>query len=84
MGARRRVQGVRHDADAERLVALLQQIGVVLGIYALARYWGRTVAVFCAFISLVIIVPPIGLTALGWVARSPSGCSVWPGLEAAA
>jgi hypothetical protein len=52
---------------AERLVALLQQIGVVLGIYALTRHWGRTLALPCALISLVIIVPPIGLTALGWV-----------------
>jgi len=52
---------------AERLVALLQQIGVVMGVYALARHWGRTVALPCALISLVIIVPPIGLTALGWV-----------------
>jgi hypothetical protein len=51
----------------ERLVALLQQIGVVLGVYALARHWGRTVALPCALISLVIIVPSIGLTALGWV-----------------
>jgi hypothetical protein len=52
---------------AERLVALLQQVGVVLGVYALTRHWGRTVALPCALISLVIIVPPIGLTALGWV-----------------
>ncbi|HKF91544.1 MAG TPA: hypothetical protein VKC52_08740, partial [Acidimicrobiia bacterium] len=52
---------------AERLVALLQQVGVVMGVYALARHWGRTVALPCALISLVIIVPPIGLTALGWV-----------------
>jgi hypothetical protein len=52
---------------AERLVALLQQMGVVLGVYALARHWGRTIALPCALISLVIIVPPIGLTALGWV-----------------
>jgi hypothetical protein len=51
----------------ERLVALLQQVGVVLGVYALARHWGRTVALPCALISLVIIVPSIGLTALGWV-----------------
>jgi hypothetical protein len=50
----------------ERLFALLQQIGIVLGIYGLARYWGRTIAVICAVISLVIIVPPIGLTALAW------------------
>jgi hypothetical protein len=53
--------------SAERLVALLQQVGVVLGVYALTRHWGRTVALPCALISLVIIVPPIGLTALGWV-----------------
>jgi hypothetical protein len=52
---------------AERLVALLQQVGVVLGVYALTRHWGRSVALPCALISLVIIVPPIGLTALGWV-----------------
>ncbi len=50
----------------ERLFALLQQIGVVLGMYGLARYWGRTVALFCGIIALVIIVPPIGLTALAW------------------
>jgi hypothetical protein len=52
---------------AERLVGLLQQVGVVLGVYALARHWGRTIALSCAITSLVIIVPPVGLTALGWV-----------------
>jgi hypothetical protein len=52
---------------AERLVGLLQQVGVVLGVYALARHWGRTIGLACALISLVIIVPPVGLTALGWV-----------------
>ncbi|HUF83839.1 MAG TPA: hypothetical protein VMQ81_04515 [Acidimicrobiia bacterium] len=53
--------------EAQRIVALLQQAGVVLGVFGLARYWGRTVAVFGALIALVIIVPPIGLTALAWV-----------------
>ncbi len=51
----------------ERLFALLQQVGVVAGVYLLARHWGRTIALSCALISLVIIVPPIGLTALAWV-----------------
>jgi len=50
----------------ERLFGLLQQIALVLGIFGLARYWGRTVAVICGVISLIIIVPPIGLTALAW------------------
>jgi hypothetical protein len=52
---------------SERTFGLLQQIGVVLGVFGLARRWGRSVALFCALISLVIIVPPIGLTALAWV-----------------
>jgi hypothetical protein len=52
---------------AERIVALLQQIGVVLGVAALARYWGRSLAFLCGLVSLFIILPPIGLTALAWV-----------------
>lgn len=59
-----KVFGVR--LVTERLYALLQQIGIVLGIFGLARVWGRTAAVLCALIALVIIVPPIGLTALAW------------------
>jgi hypothetical protein len=69
--------------EAQRLIAFLQQIGLVLGIYGIARYWGRTVAVFGAFISLVIIVPPIGLTALAWVGAVALGLlGLLAGLEA--
>jgi hypothetical protein len=50
----------------ERLFAFLQQIGIVVGLFGLARFWGRTVALCAAAICLVIIVPPIGLTALAW------------------
>ncbi len=50
----------------ERLFGLAQQIGIVLGVFGLARYWGRTAATSCALISCLIIVPPIGLTALPW------------------
>jgi hypothetical protein len=50
----------------ERLFGLLQEIGIVLGVYAIARYWGRRVALCCAVISLLLIIPPIGLTALAW------------------
>jgi hypothetical protein len=60
----------------ERLFALLQQIGVVLGMYGLARYWGRTLALLCGVIALIIIVPPIGLTALA--SRSVSSASSPP------
>ncbi len=51
----------------ERLFALLQLIGIVLGVFGLARAWGRTAALCCASIALVIILPSIGLTALAWV-----------------
>ena len=52
---------------SERLVGLAQQVGLVLGVFAVARLWGRTVALCCGAIALLIIVPPIGLTALAWV-----------------
>jgi hypothetical protein len=50
----------------ERLYGLAQQIGIVLGVFGLSRYWGRVAATTCALISCIIIVPPIGLTALPW------------------
>lgn len=69
--------------EVQRLVALLQQVGIVVGIFGIARYWGRTVALFGALISLVIIVPPIGLTALAWVGAVALGLlGLLAGLEA--
>jgi hypothetical protein len=50
----------------ERVFGLLQQMAVVFGVYALARPWGRRLAVCCAWISAVILIP-FGLTALAWV-----------------
>lgn len=52
---------------AERLIGLAQQVGLVLAVFTIARQWGRTVAVACGVISALIIIPPIGLTALAWV-----------------
>ncbi|HSO96151.1 MAG TPA: hypothetical protein VLV81_08930, partial [Acidimicrobiia bacterium] len=51
---------------AERLVGLLQQMAIVFGVFALARRWGRAVALGCALLSLLFIVPT-SLTALAWV-----------------
>ncbi len=55
------------NLTAERLFGLLQQIGVVVGIYWLARAWGRRLALACALLALLFIVPPLGLTALAWI-----------------
>jgi hypothetical protein len=60
-----KVLGVR--LWSERLFALLQQVGVVAGVYWLARAWGRRLALCCALFSLLFILPPLGLTALAWV-----------------
>ena len=53
--------------ESERLFALIQQIGVVIGLYWLARPWGRRLALPCALLALLFILPPLGLTALAWV-----------------
>jgi len=50
----------------ERLFGLVQHMGIVFGVYAVARHWGRKTGLVCALASLVIVVPPIGLTALAW------------------
>lgn len=51
----------------ERLAAFAQQIGVVLGVWAVARPFGPLLATAGAALTLIVIVPPIGLTALAWV-----------------
>ena len=50
----------------ERLFGLLQHAGIVFGIFAIARPWGRRLATACALVALVVIIGPIGLTALAW------------------
>src|SRR6516225_512757 len=50
----------------ERFAGLAQHVGVVFGIFFLSRQWGRVVAVVAALVSLFIILPPVGLTAMAW------------------
>lgn len=53
---------------AERLFGLLQQFAVVMGMYSLARHWGRTAGLGCALIAALFILPPLGgLVPLAWV-----------------
>jgi hypothetical protein len=52
--------------EVERLFGLLQQAGVAFGVYFVARWWGRKVAVVCALLAMVIMLPPAGLTAFAW------------------
>lgn len=50
----------------ERLMGLAQLLGIIFGIFCLARAWGRTLATVAAVITALIIIPPIGLAALAW------------------
>ena len=51
----------------ERFFGLAQQMAVVFGIYALARPWGRRLAVGLRAPRPALILVPFGLTALAWV-----------------
>lgn len=51
----------------ERLAGYAQQVALVGAVFAAARPWGRWLAAAGAAVAAIIIVPPIGLTALAWV-----------------
>jgi hypothetical protein len=53
--------------EVERVVGFLQQAAVAFGVFAALRPWGRWVAAVAAVVTAVIVIPPIGLTALAWV-----------------
>jgi hypothetical protein len=61
--------------EVERVVGLLQQLLVASGVLVLLRPWGRVVAAAGASIAALIVVPPIGLTALPWVGAV--GLGLW-------
>ena len=55
-----------HSLASERTFGLLQHLGVIFGIYALTRAWGRVNAVICALVCTVIVITPIALSAMAW------------------
>ena len=50
----------------ERVFGLLQHVALIFGVFALARAWGRTLAVVCALTATFLVLTPIGLSALAW------------------
>jgi hypothetical protein len=69
---------------SERGFGLAQQLAIVFGVYALARRWGRILAVAAAVTSGLIIIP-FGLTALAWVGGvGLAVCGLAAGVEARA
>lgn len=54
------------DLTVERLVGLLQHALVAYGLFAVLRPWGRRVATSGAVVSVVILIGPLGLSAMAW------------------
>jgi 4-amino-4-deoxy-L-arabinose transferase-like glycosyltransferase len=52
--------------DAERTFGLLQHLGIIFGLFTLARAWGRTAATIVASIAAVFVLTQVGLTAMAW------------------
>jgi hypothetical protein len=55
-----------YTLEAQRSFGLLQHLGIIFAIYALTRVWGRVCAVGAAGIATLLILTPIGLSALAW------------------
>lgn len=52
--------------DAERTFGLLQHLGIIYALYALARPWGRKAAALVGVFAVFYVLTPIGLTAMAW------------------
>ncbi len=52
--------------EAQRVFGLLQHLGIVFALYTLARAWGHRTAVITAVTVTLLVLTPIGLSALAW------------------
>ena len=55
-----------YTLEAERAFGLLQNLGIILALYALTRPWGRIAAVGAGVVAALLTMTPIGLAALAW------------------
>jgi hypothetical protein len=52
--------------ESQRTFGLLQHLGIIFAIYTLVRAWGHLAAVGAALVAAMLILTPIGLSALAW------------------
>lgn len=55
-----------YTLESQRGFGLLQHLGIIVGIYALTRVWGHAVATISAVTVTLLVLTPIGLSALAW------------------
>jgi 4-amino-4-deoxy-L-arabinose transferase-like glycosyltransferase len=55
-----------YSLPAERTFGLIQHLGIIFGLFTLARAWGRAAATCVAALAVFYVVTPIALTAMAW------------------
>jgi MFS family permease len=55
-----------YTLEAERTFGLLQHLGIIFGLYALARAWGRGAAIAVGAAAAMLVLTPIALQAMAW------------------
>jgi hypothetical protein len=55
-----------YTLESQRVFGLLQHLGIVFALYTIARAWGRRTAVITAVTVTMLVLTPIGLSALAW------------------
>jgi len=55
-----------YTLEAQRAFGLLQHLGIIFALYTIARAWGRLTAVITAVTVTMLVLTPIGLSALAW------------------
>lgn len=61
--------------DVQRTFGLLQHVAIIAAVYVLVRAYGRAVATTAAAVSALLVLTPIGLSALAW--NGAVGLALW-------
>jgi hypothetical protein len=64
-----------YTLQSERTFGLLQHLLIITGVYALTRAFGHRLAVICAVTATLLVLTPIGLSALAW--EGGVGLGIW-------
>lgn len=55
-----------YTLESQRTFGLLQHLGIIFAVYALTRAWGHRVGTISAVTVTLLVLTPIGLSALAW------------------
>ena len=71
-----------YSLPAERTFGLLQHLGIIFGLFALARAWGRAAATAVGAFAVFYVMTPVALTAMAW--NGGLALTLWSAVFAAA